>query len=82
VIGLLAYLGCWLVAVDAIRRSSWQWTSADRDKTFWVIMLILFGPLFVIPYLLAVLPRLLKASSDGAAPEQFVKQPRTGETPR
>jgi hypothetical protein len=43
--------------IDAFMHSSTDWHHADRDRSFWVIFIFFFGPLFVIPYLLMVRPR-------------------------
>jgi hypothetical protein len=43
--------------IDALRHSSTDWAYADRDRAFWVIFLFFFGPLVVVPYLVAVRPR-------------------------
>lgn len=43
--------------IDVFRHSSADWTYADRNRPFWVIFILFFGPLFVIPYLFMVRPR-------------------------
>jgi hypothetical protein len=43
--------------IDVFRYSSGDWTFADRNRPFWVIFIVFFGPLFVIPYLVFVRPR-------------------------
>jgi hypothetical protein len=58
VIGLV-YGAILLVGViDASRYSYEDWCIVGRDKNFWLVMLFFFGPLFILPYLLAVRPRL------------------------
>lgn len=59
--------------VDAIRRPSSQWTGADRNRTFWVMMLLLLGPLTLLIYLVGVFPRLLAAAREGAGPAEFIR---------
>jgi hypothetical protein len=50
------------LAVDAGRRPASAWAAADRKKSYWVPMLAIFGILFVVPYLIGVLPRLNEAA--------------------
>lgn len=64
-IGILICLPGWLFAVDAIRRPAWQWRYANRNRVFWAALLIIFSPLFVIPYALIAFPKLLNASQRG-----------------
>lgn len=53
--------------------TSADWHYADRDRTFWVIFMFFFGPLFVIPYLLMVRPRFPgRAAKDNDNP--FLKR--------
>jgi uncharacterized protein (DUF486 family) len=49
------------LAADAARRPASVWAAADRKKAFWVVLLAFFGVFMVIPYLIAVLPRLVEA---------------------
>lgn len=48
-------------AFDASRFSYAEWRLARRNKNFWLVMLAVFGPLFILPYLLATRPRLQTA---------------------
>lgn len=43
--------------IDALRHSGPDWDYADRNKAFWIIFMVFFGPIFVIPYLFVVRPR-------------------------
>jgi hypothetical protein len=51
------------IIVDALRRPSTQWVSADRDRSYWVMLVAAFsflipvGPLMGLIYLIGVLPR-------------------------
>lgn len=65
---------CWVIALDGIRRSSAEWLAADRQRSFWILFLIILGPLFVIPYLVGVLPKLVSAGRRGVADPQFMKK--------
>jgi hypothetical protein len=49
------------IAADAARRPASVWAAADRRKGFWVTLLLLFGLVMFIPYLIGVLPRLIEA---------------------
>lgn len=64
----------WIAAIDCLRRPHIQWLAADREKTFWVVMLIAFGPLTVWIYLIGVLPKLLAAASTSDGDSQFRKK--------
>ncbi|MBK6872966.1 MAG: hypothetical protein IPJ14_14850 [Kineosporiaceae bacterium] len=67
----------WLVAVllivDAYRRPGWHWTAADRQRTFWTILLVLMAPLTLWFYLVGVLPSLIRAAGSNAVDPGFVK---------
>ena len=71
-IWLLWALG-WVAAVDCLRRPHLQWVAADRQRAFWVVMLIFLGPLMVWIYLIGVLPRLNSASGAAADDQRFRK---------
>jgi tryptophan-rich sensory protein len=43
--------------IDVFRHSSADWAYADRNRPFWVIFILFFGLIFVIPYLFVVRPR-------------------------
>jgi hypothetical protein len=42
--------------VDALRRPHWQWSFGDRNRAFWVVFMFFLGPIFVLPYSVAVRP--------------------------
>jgi hypothetical protein len=44
-------------ALDVAVHSSAAWASADKDKSFWFLGMLIAGPLFVLPYL-SFRPRL------------------------
>lgn len=62
------------LAADAARRPASVWAAADRQKTFWVVLLALFGVLLIIPYLIGVLPRLIQAGRE-MSESPFQKDP-------
>jgi hypothetical protein len=43
---------------SAARFSYAEWRAARRDKNFWLVALGIFGPIFILPYLLAIRPQL------------------------
>jgi tryptophan-rich sensory protein len=59
--------------IDVFRHSSDDWTFADRNRPFWVVFMVSFGPLFVIPYLFLVRPRFPDKDTRKAT-EAFRKQ--------
>lgn len=71
--GLLAYyvvsVGCGLaVAFDAWRRSASEWTSADRNRGWWITYALLgawlaFGPVLAAAYLIGVVPHFKSADA-------------------
>jgi hypothetical protein len=63
-----------LLALDAARRPASVWVAADRNKVFWVTLLALFGVVMVIPYGIAVFPRLVEAGRANVGSE-FRKEP-------
>ena len=60
----------WLIglgfAVDALRRPGEEWLEADRQKGYWVALLAIFSVFAVVPYVIGVLPRLVRASGASA----------------
>lgn len=46
-----------LGVVDAFRHSVSDWVFADRQRAFWVIFMLLLGPILVAIYAVAVRPR-------------------------
>jgi hypothetical protein len=48
-------------AFDASRYSYDEWRLARRDKNFWLVMLLFFSLLFILPYIFAIRPRLRMA---------------------
>jgi hypothetical protein len=58
VIGLVYGVSLLVGVFDASRYSYENWRIAGRDKNFWLVMLFFFGPLFILPYALAVRPHL------------------------
>ena len=62
-----------LGVIDAFRHSSADWAYADRERTFWVVFMVILGPLFVIPYLLFVRSRFPDRATKQHA-DQFMKR--------
>jgi len=52
------------LAIDAARRPASVWAAADRQKTWWVTLLVIFGFVAFIPYVIGVLPRLMQAGRE------------------
>ena len=48
--------------VDAFRHSASDWTAADRNRPFWVVLMLFLGPFGVLSYLVAVRPRFQLSS--------------------
>jgi hypothetical protein len=42
--------------IDALRRSSSEWLGADRNRAFWLIMIVFLNVLGALAYALFVLP--------------------------
>jgi|GEM_PF-4927500 len=70
----ILYLLGWVAAADCLRRPAWQWRNADRNRAFWVVLLIMLGPILVLPYAFICLPPLSGAAREGAGDDTFVKQ--------
>lgn len=62
-----------LGVVDGLRHSGADWNYADRERPFWVIFMVVLGPLFVVPYLLFVRPRFPSRAAKQQA-DQFLKR--------
>jgi len=62
-----------LGVIDAFRHSSAEWAHADRERLFWVVFMLILGPLFVVPYLLFVRPRFPDRATKQQA-DQFLKR--------
>ena len=43
-----------LGVIDAFRHSASDWAFADRNRTFWVLFMLCFGPPFVAAYTIMV----------------------------
>ena len=61
-----------LGVIEALRHSSADWAYADRERPFWVIFMIVLGPIFVVPYLLFVRPRFPNRATKQSH-DQFMK---------
>jgi tryptophan-rich sensory protein len=58
--------------VDVFRHSSADWSYAERNRSFWLIFMFFFGPIFVVPYLFLVRPRFPGAAE---RPDQAFRKP-------
>jgi beta-lactamase regulating signal transducer with metallopeptidase domain len=61
---VLLYAAALIAFVDALRRPASQWVQADRNKTFWLMMLVLLNVLVAPLYALFVVPRFTRGQSD------------------
>ncbi len=59
--------------IDAARRPAVAWVEADRNRGFWIIMMVFFNVLGVVPYALFVVPRFPRGGS--TTDDAFLKQP-------
>jgi|ERR1035441_1433426 hypothetical protein len=59
--------------VDAVRRPASQWVQADRNKGFWLTMIVLLNILGVVAYVVGVVPRLGRGT--GASDARLLKSP-------
>ena len=50
--------------IDAFRHSQSDWTHADRNRGFWVVMMFFFGPIAATIYVLSVRSRFPKGEGD------------------
>jgi hypothetical protein len=57
--------------VDALRRSPSEWLEADRNKAFWLVMLVFLNVLGALAYVLFVVTRF---SGSRATGEDFLKR--------
>lgn len=44
--------------IDAFRHPASAWAGADRNRPFWTIWMLFFGPIVVPIYLVSIRPRL------------------------
>ena len=54
---VIFYVIAAIACIDALRRSPSEWIEADRNKGFWIAMLVLLNGLGVLIYVLFVVPR-------------------------
>jgi hypothetical protein len=47
--------------IDAYRRPQSAWIAADKDRSAWIMLLLIFGIIMWIPYVSSILPRLIRA---------------------
>ena len=60
---LLLVLGImwWWSFIDALIKPSSAWTTIDRSRGAWVVLLLVFGILASFPYIFSIRPKLKKA---------------------
>jgi hypothetical protein len=56
-IGALLIVTAAAALVDAVRRPASHWIEVDRNKAFWLTMIILLNVVGVAAYLIGVVPR-------------------------
>jgi hypothetical protein len=61
---LLLLLAAGAAFLDGFRRPSSQWIEADRNRGFWLGMIVVLNVLGVAAYLLFVLPRFPRGAVD------------------
>jgi hypothetical protein len=76
-IGLLLILAAAAACVDAVRRPASQWVEADRNKAFWLTMIIILNVVGALAYVIAVVPRFPRGA--GATPAELLKPSGRGE---
>jgi hypothetical protein len=60
--------------IDAVRRPSYAWVEADRNRTYWVagmafgLLLLPVGIAMAIGYAIGVLPRMTRSTDSPADP--------------
>lgn len=59
--------------VDAFRHPAADWHYADRERSFWVVMMFFLGPIIVLPYLVSVRPRF-PTDLDRGQTERYLKR--------
>ena len=62
-----------LGVIDGLRHSSAEWNYADRERPFWIVLMAILGPLFVVPYALFVRPRFPDRAAKRHA-DRFLKR--------
>jgi hypothetical protein len=59
---------CWMVTIvafiDAIRRPASDWASADRNRAFWLVMLVFLNAIAAVCYALFIVPRFSRAAAN------------------
>jgi len=73
-IGVLLILVAGGAFVDAVRRPASQWIEADRNKAFWLTMIVILNVIGVAVYVIAVVPRFPRGP--GSTNAELLKPPR------
>ena len=60
---ILLYATAVLAFIDAVRRPTSEWVEADRNKAFWLVMLVILNVLGALMYTLFILPRFPRGQS-------------------
>jgi hypothetical protein len=59
---------CWTITIvafiDAIRRPASDWASADRNRAFWLVILLFLNALAAVCYAIFVVPRFSRAAAN------------------
>ncbi|MFI4991566.1 MAG: PLDc N-terminal domain-containing protein [Solirubrobacterales bacterium] len=66
-IGVLLIVVAAVAFLDAVRRPPSQWIEADRNRAFWLVMIVLMNVIGVVAYLIAVVPRFPRGAGTTAA---------------
>lgn len=70
-IGILLLLTAAAAFIDAVRRPASHWVEADRNKAFWLTMIIMLNVLGVLAYMVAVWPLFPRGA--GSTDAQLMK---------
>ncbi len=72
---------CWAVTgvafLDVCRHSSVEWVEADRNRAFWLVMLVVLNIVGVVFYLVLVVPRFPRGQQVDSA---FLKSSQSNTT--
>jgi len=72
-IGVLLILVAAVAFIDAVRRPASQWVEADRNRPFWLTMIVVLNVIGVVAYALAVVPRFPRGA--GSTDAELLKPP-------
>jgi Phospholipase_D-nuclease N-terminal len=72
-IGVLLILAAGAAFIDAVRRPASQWVEADRNKAFWLTMIVILNVVGVVAYVITVVPRFPRGA--GSTDTELLKPP-------